>query len=171
MDNSGLWTLLKNCRQKLISFIEDSNNATLKYGDFERVGKKIEKPSPFEYQESNGGEHNDYIDEGRKSYLMIKNKKNWPPTTDDLLEYINIYSQLNSIKFVSLNHDRYFHGEMKHEKKGKKKHNQTVQEEGKRAKKWRSISKSEFSFVNFTPREETVAGKESRLKSLAMVWS
>lgn len=109
------------------------------------------------------------MDEGRKSYLMIKNKKNWPPTTDDLLEYINIYSQLNSIKFVSLNHDRYFHEGMKQEKKSKKKSNQTTQEEGKRTKKWRSISKSEFSIVNFTPRDEATAGKESRLKSLAMV--
>lgn len=77
-----------------------------------------ENPSPFEpAQDKFRDESMGYLAEGRKSYIRIKNKKNWPPTMEDLLEYITIYSQMNNIKFASLNRDKYF------ELKGKKKTN------------------------------------------------
>jgi len=34
-----------------------------------------------------------------------RNKTAWPPTMDNLLEYITIYSQMNNLKFASLNKD------------------------------------------------------------------
>lgn len=76
--------------------------------DFERVGDAPQNPNPFDSAPGANEEKHDYITEGRKSYIRIKNKKNWPPTMDDLLEYISIYSQMNNIKFTTLNNDKYF---------------------------------------------------------------
>lgn len=42
----------------------------------------------------------------RSSWVRKREKNKWPPTTDDLLEYITIYSQMNNMKFASMNKDK-----------------------------------------------------------------
>jgi hypothetical protein len=99
-------SILKMFKKKLESYIENQKNTTLKKSDFERSGGISEIQDPFEKVQDDS--NNDPYDEGRKSFIRIKNKKNWPPTMEDLLEYISIYSQMNNIKFTTLNYDVYF---------------------------------------------------------------
>lgn len=100
-------TILKMFKKKLESYIDNQKNTTLNKSDFERTGGNSEMQDPFEKVQDDMN-NNDPYDEGRKSFIRIKNKKNWPPTMEDLLEYISIYSQMNNIKFTTLNYDVYF---------------------------------------------------------------
>jgi hypothetical protein len=99
-------SVLQTFKKKLEAYIETQKNKTLKNADFERSGGAPEIQDTYEGDQE--GANNDPNEEGRKSYIRIKNKKNWPPTMEDLLEYISIYSQMNNIKFTTLNYEVYY---------------------------------------------------------------
>ena len=42
----------------------------------------------------------------RASWIRRREINKWPPTMDELLEYITIYSQMNNFKFANLNKDK-----------------------------------------------------------------
>ena len=98
---------IHSIRNILFQFINEMKENQYIMQDFEisEEAKKTEEQDNYDF--GNGVNNIQYFNEGRKSYIRIINKKNWPPTMDDLLEYITIYSQMNSIKFASLNQDKY----------------------------------------------------------------
>ena len=62
-------------------------------------------------KQSQGTEENKEFDEypehyDRSSYIRRRQINRWPPTTNDLLEYITIYSQMNNMKFASMNQEK-----------------------------------------------------------------
>lgn len=142
---ADLPNILRLLKQQLLLFIEEKSNSKLKKSDFERVRSFTYPNKSFENVTNSEEDNEDsYNSEGRKSYLRIKNRKNWPPTMEDLLEYINIYSQMNNIKFTFLNYEEFY--EKKNNKRKKKK------DKTKFHKKWESISKIEKS--NSIPKKE-----------------
>lgn len=117
---TDLPNILRLFRQQLHIFVEEQNESTMKRGDFERMGNLANPSEPFDQADNKFGEDEDQLQtEGRKSYMKIKTRKNWPPNLEDLLEYISIYSQMNNIKFTSLNYEEFFEKKSKkHKKKG-----------------------------------------------------
>jgi hypothetical protein len=154
---------LQEWRQKLHLLIENWDNSIVKPSDFEKPTLPRDGNDPFDQADDFEGDKSEYLREGRKSYIRIKNKKNWPPTMEDLLEYISIYSQMNNLKFESLNHDKYI--QIKSPKKSKKQP-KSSKEPTKTHKKWKSISKADFTKINLTPREATQEVHEFQSNSM-----
>lgn len=154
------WKFLQEWRHKLHLLIENCDNSIVKPSDFEKPSFPKDGTDPFDPADDFEGDKSEYLREGRKSYIRIKNKKNWPPTMEDLLEYISIYSQMNNIKFESLNHDKYI--QIKSPKKSKK----SSKDSSKTHKKWKSISKFDFTKANLTPRDATQEAPEFHIQSM-----
>ena len=150
---------LHSIRNSLKAFIEEMKENQYIMNDFEISDeiRKTEEMDQFDF--TTGVKNMQYFNEGRKSYIRIINKKNWPPTMDDLLEYITIYSQMNSIKFASLNQDKYMKGKNKEEKKETK----------KRVKNNRSISKGELNRNVFNSGRGDMSINNDILKTASMV--
>ena len=114
------------------------------------MGNIPEPQEPFEQNKNANEENQDYYhSEGRKSYMKIKTRKNWPPTMDDLLEYISIYSQMNNIKFTSLNYEEFY--EKQNKKKVKIKQGK---ESSRMLTKWKPISSLKKQKSISTPRSD-----------------
>ena len=160
---------LNEWKNKLHLFIESCDNSKIEPSDFEKnKSTNSENPNPFDNVENFEGEKSMYSKEGRKSFIRIKNKKNWPPTMEDLLEYISIYSQMNSIKFVTLNHDKYIQSKKKKTKrKSSSKDNRDSM--GKSHKKWKSISKFDFTSSKNNPVLEEEVKQEEVLRTVSVV--
>ena len=155
---ADLPNILRLFKQQLLSFIEEKTNSTMQRSDFE-INRCASNPhEPFE--ETKQVPEDDpvnYSSEGRKSYMKIRNRKNWPPTMEDLLEYISIYSQMNNIKFTSLNYEEFYERQSK--KNNKEKNNKGKNKDNSKFhKKWASISQKDKT----KPSPTTEISKQGR---------